>query len=99
MLGGHEHLEYMGDVRGIGVALRLGIHRGMEVLSPPGNPDLSEEITFGLASTRRSGGVVDGLYHALNYKQGYAHSTGQIGLIVSAHDMLDAGLSLYKTSR
>eukprot|EP00972_Heterocapsa_arctica_P009636 1420206-Heterocapsa_arctica.AAC.1 len=60
MLGGHVHLECMGDARGIGCALRLGIHKGMEVLCPPGNSEWSDEITFGLASIKSPGGVVDG---------------------------------------
>eukprot|EP00972_Heterocapsa_arctica_P074815 11040220-Heterocapsa_arctica.AAC.1 len=81
----------MWDARGMGCALRLGIHKGMEVMSPPGNTEWSDEISFGLASIKSPAGIVDGLFHALNYKGEYAHSTVQMGLIVSASDMLDAG--------
>eukprot|EP00972_Heterocapsa_arctica_P026427 3891948-Heterocapsa_arctica.AAC.1 len=35
MLNGNEHVEFMGDARGLPIALRLGIMNSIEALSPP----------------------------------------------------------------
>eukprot|EP00972_Heterocapsa_arctica_P008707 1276503-Heterocapsa_arctica.AAC.1 len=68
----------MCDAKGLPIALRIGINNGIEALSPPSNPDFTEEIAFGVTTTKNINGVVDGLFHAINHKNGYAGLSGQI---------------------
>eukprot|EP00972_Heterocapsa_arctica_P029066 4276253-Heterocapsa_arctica.AAC.1 len=68
MLNGHDHLEFMCGVKGLPIALRIGFHNGIEALLPPSNPNHTEEIDFGVSTTKNINGVLDGLFHAINHK-------------------------------
>eukprot|EP00972_Heterocapsa_arctica_P002648 390728-Heterocapsa_arctica.AAC.1 len=60
---------------------------------------LSEEITFGISTQVGMDGNFGDEFWALDHCNGHVKFTGQIGVIVSVPQLLEAGIVLHKTPR